>query len=93
MTKHPRWCCLDCGLDTIRAGHYYMVSDHTWAASGCAPNAGMLCLACLERRISRPLSPGDFTAVWPSAAAWQRHLAARDGNTPPPEQLEIWTDK
>jgi hypothetical protein len=27
------------------------VSDELWAASGMAPNGGMLCLACFEGRI------------------------------------------
>ena len=67
--------CVDCGEE--KDGEYYTVANEVWAASGLAPHGGMLCLACLERRIGRLLVPGDFTALWPSAAAWQRHLAAR----------------
>ena len=80
--------CVDCGED--KDGEYYMVANEVWAASGLAPNSGMLCLACLERRIGRLLVPGDFTALWPSAAAWQRHLAARAGGEP--DQVEMWPD-
>jgi hypothetical protein len=42
------------------------------------PHGGMLCLACLEGRIRRPLVDSDFTALTPSLEAWQRHLAARN---------------
>jgi hypothetical protein len=69
--------CVDCGKDTGESGEYYSVRDDVWAASGLAPHGGMLCLACLEGRIGRLLTGEDFTALWPSAAAWQRHIAAR----------------
>lgn len=68
--------CVDCGAD--KDGEYYMVADELWAASGMAPHGGMLCLACLDRRIGRLLVPGDFTALYPTRAAWQRHLATRE---------------
>ena len=84
-----RFRCVDCGKDT-GGGEYYMVGDDVWAASGIAPNGGMLCLACLERRIGRPLTGQDFTALYPSASAWERHIAARAGCADPvPEQLEM----
>jgi hypothetical protein len=90
---YTRFRCVDCGKDTGgETGEYYMVRDDVWAASGLTPNGGMLCLACLERRIKRPLTDKDFTALWPSASAWQRHIAARVGcaDPGPPEQLEIF---
>jgi hypothetical protein len=62
-----RHLCRDCGIDTIAHGHYYMVGNELWAASGMTPHGGMLCLTCLERRIGRPLRPQDFTAVFPGA--------------------------
>jgi hypothetical protein len=67
--------CVDCGEE--KDGEYYTVADEVWDASGLAPNGGMLCLACLERRIGRLLVFDDFTALCPSAAAWRGHLAAR----------------
>jgi hypothetical protein len=69
-----RFRCVDCGKDT-GGGEYYTVEDDLWAASGAED--GMLCLACLERRIGRPLTEDDFTALCPTASAWKRHLAAR----------------
>ena len=83
--------CVDCCEDKV--GEYYTVANDVWAASGLAPNGGMLCLACLERRIGRPLTASDFTAMMPTASAWKRHLAERAGGadpSDPPEQLEIW---
>jgi len=71
-----RFLCVDCGKDTS-GGEYYSVRNDVWAASGLAPNGGMLCLACLERRIERPLTGDDFTCMWPSGSAWQRHIAMR----------------
>jgi len=44
--------CIDCDKDTM-GGEYYGVSDELWAAAGVAPNGGMLCLECLERRVGR----------------------------------------
>lgn len=78
--------CVDCGKDTGgEVGEYYTVADDVWAASGIAPHGGMLCLACLERRIGRPLIEDDFEAIFPSAEAWERHLTARN-------QLELFAD-
>jgi hypothetical protein len=74
-----RFLCVDCRKDT-KGSEYYRVEDEVWAASGLAPNGGMLCLACLEGRIGRPLTWEEFTALRPSASAWERHVAARDGN-------------
>ena len=53
--------CADCGRDTIGV-EYYMVHDHVWAATGMADDADseFLCTGCLERRLGRPLSGGDF---------------------------------
>jgi hypothetical protein len=81
--------CVDCEKDTCESGQYYSVVDDVWAASGLAPNGGMLCLACLEGRIGRPLTKEDFTALYP--AAWERHVTARAGDPEvSPEQLEMW---
>jgi hypothetical protein len=72
-----RFHCIDCGKCTSSSGEYYMIYDEIWAASGLEPDGGMLCLHCLERRIGRHLTIDDFTAVVPSRAAWERHVASR----------------
>jgi hypothetical protein len=71
-----RFYCVDCGKNTL-GGEYYAVSDDLWAASGVAPDGGMLCLACLETRIGRALTLDDFTAIVPSEECWERHVALR----------------
>jgi hypothetical protein len=64
--------CVDCGVDVTPgvdadpiAGtwEYYMVHDEVWAAARM-PYEGSLCVACLEVRLGRHLTPGDFSA-WP----------------------------
>jgi hypothetical protein len=47
--------CNDCGF----AFDYYLVTDDVWAAAGLTPR-GHCCLACLERRLKRPLTIEDF---------------------------------
>jgi hypothetical protein len=82
-----KFLCVDCGKNT-RGGEYYSVHDELWAASGLGPNDGMLCLACLEKRIGRPLTIADF--VWtclPSLEVWQRHVAPRGVTS-----LQDWHD-
>jgi hypothetical protein len=37
-----------------------MVTAEVWAASGLTPHGGLLCVACLEGRLGRPLEPGDL---------------------------------
>jgi hypothetical protein len=87
-TSKKRWHCLDCGFDTIKFGHYSMVRDDVWAASGCSPHGGMLCLYCLQKRLGRPLKFADFTAVVPSAGAWSEFCAA--GNRESWQQLDLF---
>jgi hypothetical protein len=67
--------CFDCGVDTLATGgDWYMVHNHLWKlawpntdkASGRAkkkPLSEILCLRCLERRLGRVVTRGDFTAA------------------------------
>lgn len=50
--------CLDCSLDTVDS-NYYMVHSQLWLS--VAPDKGMLCIPCLEKRIGRQLTKDDFT--------------------------------
>jgi len=54
--------CLDCGVDTIRIGEFYMLHDPVWLQAN-PDRAGMLCIDCVETRLGRRLGPGDFTAA------------------------------
>lgn len=40
-------------------------------------DGGMLCLACLETRIGRPIKFADFTALVPGLEAWRRFIRNR----------------
>jgi hypothetical protein len=52
--------CVDCGVDTVKAGEMYMVLDEVWPLDQLG---GMLCVGCLESRIGRRLTPADFSGV------------------------------
>lgn len=53
--------CLDCDIDTIDAGEYYMVHKDVWSQTGLGSLDGLLCIGCLESRIGRLLNHKDFT--------------------------------
>jgi hypothetical protein len=61
--------CHDCGRDTLPTdwgsrAEWYMVHDHVWAAAGMdGMDSGFLCIGCLEARLGRRLTPGDFIAA------------------------------
>lgn len=64
--------CNDCGVHTLDIGEYYMVRGDVWPAG-----AHMLCIACLESRIGRSLTPQDFTMVHRTRAS--NRILARVG--------------
>lgn len=83
--------CVDCKRDTYALGHYYMVHDEVWAASGLGKTDGMLCLDCLQGRIGQWLAIEDFRPTDDeNRDAWggrdrmlpdvpSRHVAVRQG--------------
>jgi hypothetical protein len=62
-----QFLCMDCGCDTsggcssVRTGNgdYYMVHDELWD-SVVPETRGMLCLACLGKRLGRPVIRADL---------------------------------
>src|ERR1700688_1243287 len=62
MTRQRSPFCLDCGIDTFKIDHYYMVHDRLWLRAN-PRNNGMLCLFCLEVRLGRRVQRKDFTAA------------------------------
>lgn len=56
MTTLSDWVCSDCGDNTDL--EYYMVHDYIWDEFGEDP---FLCIGCLEQRMGRELTSGDFT--------------------------------
>lgn len=58
-SERARWLCLDCALDTLESGDYYMVTEGLWQQAQ-QNLEGMLCLDCLQERIRRPLEGNDF---------------------------------
>lgn len=66
--------CVDCGSDFDE--YDYAVDNAVWAASGLAPEGGLLCIGCLERRLGRRLTCDDF-ASHSVRTSWQS-LRLRD---------------
>lgn len=56
------WLCMDCGKDTYESQEYFMLRNKLWKAVHSAVD-GMLCLACTEVRLGRPLTKRDFAPV------------------------------
>lgn len=54
--------CIDCKINTHLINEYYMLKHHVWNKAHPA-NKGMLCIACVERRLGRLLRFGDFADV------------------------------
>lgn len=51
--------CMDCGVHTVKAGEYYMLTDRVWAKVH-DQYEGMLCIGCVEERLGRKLRASDF---------------------------------
>jgi hypothetical protein len=81
------WPCADCGTDTAQS-EIYMVHDHVWQTAR-GPDPGFLCIGCLENRLGRQLTAGDFEPVPVNdpASIWACHserLVARLAAGRPP---------
>jgi hypothetical protein len=57
--------CIDCGVNVIRIGDYCMISSAIWQGRFGLGWSDNLCIACIEKRLGRPLSlaRGDFSTV------------------------------
>jgi hypothetical protein len=62
MDNNRRWICLDCDRNTFEGNeNYYFLKDRLWRQ--LVPREqrhGMICRACIERRLGRPLASEDF---------------------------------
>src|SRR5581483_7432751 len=62
MNDNRRWLCLDCGKNTFEHGDdWYFLRNRLWRQ--LVPREqrhGMICRACVERRLGRQLMPDDF---------------------------------
>lgn len=56
-----RFNCVDCLVDTDKINEYYMVTHNIWRKYGAGTK--MLCIGCLEIRMSRKLDSYDFLNV------------------------------
>jgi hypothetical protein len=92
--RHLTSPCADCRMDTtpsnwcgareLGSWEWYMVHGRVWEAAN-ADGVEYLCVACLERRLGRLLTPRDFAdvnvnqrAVWASDRLIDRMGPVRD---------------
>lgn len=66
--SRKKWLCLDCNLDTGKAGEHYFIRDEVWHRTGL-DKIGMLCVECAETRIGRVLVAADFTDCYLNTSA------------------------
>ena len=53
--------CIDCGVDTDKNGHYYILEHDVWALTGLTlGDDKMLCMPCCEQRIGRKIDHSDL---------------------------------
>lgn len=70
-TKKSMWKCMECHINTLASGHYYMLKNELWeqitskSFKGHLGIKGMLCLNCVEKRLGRQLTENDFDLTIP----------------------------
>jgi hypothetical protein len=64
------WACLDCGDNTI--DEYFVIDHDLWAAAVGDPQAGKICVPCLEARLGRLLVPDDFIDCPANDPTWRK---------------------
>lgn len=72
----PKYLCNDCGVDVLETGDWYLAPSEIWEKTlGFGWNDN-LCLACLERRLGRPLIGGfgDCTPASSYPPPFSRHF-------------------
>lgn len=54
-----KWLCLDCGVHTGKIREHFDLLDEVWYAIHDS-REGMICIADVELRLGRQLTPADF---------------------------------
>jgi len=80
--KGVQFDCVDCGHHTQLMGEYYtLVKSVWWEAVDKRPDMHtvMLCIGCLEERLGRRLTPGDFDpTLWVNRRPEEHSLRLKD---------------
>lgn len=71
MKSRKKFLCLDCKVDTGKIGEHYFINTDTWL-SVVGSKIGMLCVGCLEARLSRQLTVEDFPNVTINNVKYER---------------------
>jgi hypothetical protein len=74
--------CRDCGVNVIKAGHYFMLQSEIWQEQFKLGWSDNLCLDCIEKRLGRRLCFWDFLSLplqtvsgYPPSDALEERLA------------------
>jgi hypothetical protein len=79
-----RFRCLDCGVNVVTSGDWYMATSEIWEKLGLGWEDN-LCVACLEKRLGRKLRP-MLQDVHP-ASTWYEGMGLSE------RLQEIWRPK
>lgn len=56
--------CFSCGINTLHNDEYYMLTNEIWKEITTRKTVRqMLCIGCVEEKLSRQLTPADFAEV------------------------------
>jgi hypothetical protein len=76
--------CLDCGVNVIEIGDYCMVQSEIWRDQFGLGWDDNLCIACIEKRLGRRLTPHDLGfGFTPNVEGYPKSDALVERITPP----------
>jgi hypothetical protein len=64
--------CIDCGVNTVEAGDWYMCDNELWLGELGLSISDNLCFDCLEERLERPLRPYKDVHLAPKSVQGMR---------------------
>lgn len=79
--EKARQRCLDCRVNVIEIGEYYMLRPELWEKKLGLTWTDNLCIGCLEKRLDRRVSIDDMCAfpIYPWTAPTSERLLDRCG--------------
>jgi len=68
----PEFICNDCSRNVLKIGDWYICKPEIWENAFGLGWSDNLCIACLEKRLRRPLRRG-MRDVYPASTQYRRH--------------------
>jgi hypothetical protein len=63
----PKFPCNDCSVDVLQIGDWYMAQPELWQDELGLGWKDNLCIACLEKRLGRPLRTEWWLDIYPAS--------------------------